>query len=245
MTVNRGIADTGVTPLDAEPAVHNSPSPKEIPMFKTRLLAAALFVAAPLAAQAELIVNGSFEAEVINAGSWTVLPSLTGWSADASSGVELRNAVAGTAHQGANFVELDTNGGRFGNTTFDNSTNSSIWQTVATQAGQTYDLSWAYSPRSGVAAPSNDILVYWNNTLLSTNTGSGVGNPNHVWTVFKIQVSGTGSDTLRFAAGGAADSLGGSLDSVSMTAAVPEPGTYVLMLVGLAAVGFMVRCRTA
>jgi len=214
-------------------------------MSMTRLFAVALVIAAPLAAHAELIVNGSFEAEVISAGSWTVLPSLTGWSADASSGVELRNAVSGTAHQGANYVELDTNPGKFGNSTFDSSTNSSIWQTVATQAGQTYDLSWAYSPRAGVAAPSNDILVYWNNTLLTTNTGSGVGKPNHVWSVFNFQVSGTGSDTLRFMAGGAADRLGGSLDSVSMTAAVPEPGTYALMIAGLAAVGFMARRRAA
>ena len=214
-------------------------------MSMTRLFAAALVVAAPLAAQAELIVNGSFEAEVLKNGTWTVLPSLTGWNADATSGVELRNAVAGTAHHGSNFVELDANQGTFGNSTFDSSTNSSIWQNVATQAGQTYDLSWVYSPRAGVASPSNDVMVYWNNTLLATNTGSGVGNPNHVWTTFNFQVVGTGSDKLSFVAGGAADKLGGSLDSISMTAAVPEPGTYALMFAGLAAVGFMARRRRA
>lgn len=204
-------------------------------MFGLRSLALSLVIAAPLAAHANLLVNGGFEADTLERGSWTVLAGLTGWNADASSGVELRNAAAGFAHGGANFVELDTNPGRFGNSDFDNSTNSAIWQTVSTQAGASYDLSWFYSPRSGVAADSNDVLVYWNGTLLTGNSGSGVGLAEHRWTEFSFTVIGTGSDTLRFAAGGNADRLGGSLDSVSLTSAVPEASSWLMMLGGLAA----------
>jgi hypothetical protein len=219
-------------------------------MFSIRPLviaaAATLAVAAPLAAHANLIVNGSFEAESQASASWTVLAGLTGWQTDASSGVELRNAVAGLAHDGANFVELDTNPGTFGNATFDNSTNSGIWQTVGTQAGASYELTWFYSPRAGVAANSNDINVYWNGSLLTTSSGSGVGQSGNSWASFSVTVTGTGSDTLRFAAGGNADRLGGGLDSVSLVAApIPEPGSLALLLAGLAAVGFVARRRQA
>lgn len=219
-------------------------------MFSIRPLvtavAATLAVAAPLAAHANLLVNGNFEAETQANASWTVLAGLTGWQADATSGVELRNAVAGLAHSGSNFVELDTNRGRFGNSTFDNSTNSAIWQTVSTQAGASYELTWFYSPRAGVAANSNDINVFWNGTLLTTSSGSGIGQSGNVWNSFSITVTGTGSDTLRFAAGGNAESLGGGLDSVSLVAApIPEPGSLALLLAGLAAVGFVVRRRQA
>lgn len=219
-------------------------------MFPTRSLAiaavAAIAFSAPLAAHANLIVNGSFEAQTQAGASWTVLAGLTGWQVDASSGVELRNNVAGAAHDGANFIELDTNAGRFGNNTFDNSTNSGIWQTVGTQAGASYELTWFYSPRGGVAADSNDIKIFWNGDLLTTSSGNGIGQTGNAWTSFSLTVTGTGSDMLRFVAGGKADNLGGSLDNISLVATpVPEPGSLALMLAGLAAVGFVAKRRQA
>ena len=231
-------------------------------MKPLRTLAAALALIAPLAAQAipmtNLITNGSFEqvtGKTVNSGRWTVVEGdnpghgpkyLNGWQADARFGVELRNHVAGKAQEGNIFVELDSHVGFFtGNSqTPAPCCNSWISQSVVTDAGQNYHLSYWYSPRGGVAWDSNDISVYWNDTLLTTNTGSGIGQSGNVWQQFEFDVIGTGElDTLKFAAGGTAQTYGGSLDNVSLVAAVPEPETYALMMAGLGAVAFMARRR--
>ena len=223
-------------------------------------LAIALAVFAPLAAQAlpmtNLITNGSFETvtgTTINSGQWTVVEGenashgakyLNGWQADATHGVELRNNKVGTAQEGHNFVELDSHFGYFtGNTQTNPCCNSWISQTVSTSADQVYHLSYYYSPRLGVADTSNGIDVFWNDFKLKSNTGSGTSQSDNVWQHWEFDVKGTGTDTLKFAAVGTADTYGGSLDNVSLVAAVPEPETYALMMAGLGAVAFMARRR--
>ena len=223
-------------------------------------LAIALAVFAPLAAQAlpmtNLITNGSFETvtgTTINSGQWTVVEGenashgakyLNGWQADATHGVELRNNKVGTAQEGHNFVELDSHFGYFtGNTQTNPCCNSWISQTVSTSADQVYHLSYYYSPRLGVADTSNGIDVFWNDFKLKSNTGSGTGQSDNVWQHWEFDVKGTGTDSLKFAAVGTADTYGGSLDNVSLVAAVPEPETYALMMAGLGAVAFMARRR--
>jgi hypothetical protein len=246
-------------------------SPRKNLMNSSLKLAIALAVIAPLAAQAtpspspiNLIKNGSFESPAINNGTWTVVPGknylsadntknatkyMLDWDTDLTSGVEVRRNVAGVAQEGYNFIELDSHFGNFNSATFDNnsggqSTNSWISQAVDTNAGHIYHLSYYYSPRGGVELASNDINVYWNGDLLKNNTGSGIGQSGHVWQRFEFDVMGTGGwDTLKFAAGGTAQTYGGSLDNVSLVAAVPEPETYALMMAGLGAVAFMARRR--
>jgi hypothetical protein len=229
-------------------------------------LVIALAFIAPLAAQAvptNLITNGSFETytgTTINSGQWTVVEGenashgtkyLNGWQADATHGVELRNNVAGTAQAGNIFVELDTHWGKFeGNTQTDPCCNSWISQTVSTSVGQVYHLSYYYSPRGGSQSGDNEINVFWGNVKLGggafTNSGSGSAHSGDLtnWQRFEFDVVGTGNTgTLKFADAGTPNTYGGSLDNVSLVAAVPEPESYALMMAGLGAVAFMARRR--
>lgn len=191
--------------------------------------------AAPLNAVAgpSLLVNGSFEADVIANNTWQVQASWTGWQGEPN--IELRHQNFGLAQDGLQFVELDTFG------------NSGMHQDVATAAGEHYTLSWWYSPRPTVAAPSNPIEVYWNDQLLITNGGSGVGVGAHQWQLFTFDVIGSGGlDRVRFVATGTSDSIGGSLDNVALIgapAAVPEPAAPALVLAALTALGVASRNR--
>jgi hypothetical protein len=195
-----------------------------------RKIAIAALLASPLlASAANLVTNGSFEADAMPNGSWSIYSNLTGWTG--TPNIELRDNVAGAAFDGLNYVELDTY------------YNSGMFQDVATVTGAHYNLSFAYSPRPGTGN-TNDINVLWNGSLIAPLAGSNGDGVNH-WTVYNIDVIGAAGATSRltFNAAGVSDSYGGSLDAVSLTSAVPEPQTYALLLAGLGAVFFMGRRR--
>lgn len=187
--------------------------------------------AASLLAQAapiNLISNGSFESVSLAKGSWATLSSLAGWTVGPQK-VELRNNVAGSAFAGLNFVELDTN------------RNSWISQTFSTVAGSTYHLSfmWANRPDQ-VGANSNGIS--WQVNALSGVVGNSTKT---TWTVFEQDFVATGaSTTLRFGATGTSDGMGTSLDAVSVTSKIPEPGSLALLAMAAGAL-FVARRRKA
>ncbi len=205
--------------------------------MKSIVLAIALLAPAWASAQ-NLVTNGSFEDTTQSAGSWNVYNAVNGWSTLQGPGIELRNNAVGQAYDGVNFVELDSHNAI--------DTNSWMGQTIATTSGLDYLLSFFYSPRINVATASNGIDVYWGSTLLNASpiSGNGSGLSAHQWTQYSFTVKGTGSDLLSFRAVGLDDSLGGSLDAVRLvTAPVPEPETYAMLLAGLAFVSFALRRR--
>lgn len=167
-------------------------------------------VATPDPKDNNLLKNGSFEIPAIGANNWKVSNTLESWSID-SSGIEIRNNIEGEAFEGDQFVELDAN------------KNTSISQTITTNADQNYELSFAYSPRKSQPASTNNIQAYWNGVLLDDITDTG--GSSHNWKTYTYVVKGTGSDNVTFTAAGTSDGYGGSLDNVALTttnATVPD-----------------------
>jgi hypothetical protein len=189
-----------------------------------QLFAATLLLAASSVASANLVTNGSFEADTQTSGSWNVYSSLTGWTSVSGAGIEVRNNVVGTAYDGVNFVELDSHN------------NSAMVQTIYTSPNAWYDLSFAYSPRIGQPAATNGIEVWWDNILLDTITADG--SSANVWSLYHYLVKGSEINTLKFAATGINDSLGGNIDAVSLTPS-PVPVPAAAWLFGSALLGFV------
>ncbi len=199
-----------------------------------KLLIAAVVLAASTSANANLIVNGSFENPTQANGTYTQVASIPGWVAIAgalgSTGaplIEIRNNVAGVASDGFNYVELDS------------TNNSGMKQTIATTAGTYYDLVFDYAPRVGQAADTNNIQAFWGNTQLVDITG--IGNTSNNWVTQTFRVLGTGGNVdLKFFAAGKSDSYGGNIDNVRLNA-VPVPAAAWLFTSALGLFGFARR----
>lgn len=183
-------------------------------------------------ASADLIVNGSFEAPPIPNPSYSIFTSIPGWTTSSGPGIELQNNVAGSPFDGSQFVELDS------------SANSAMYQDLATEVGQAYNLSFAYSPRPGVGLDSNGISVSWGGAPITTLALSGSGLSNTAWQVYSFYLTATSAVTrLGFAATGTSDGLGGYIDAVSV-AATPEPSTLASFgAAGMAGLAFRIGKR--
>ncbi|HSH73093.1 MAG TPA: PEP-CTERM sorting domain-containing protein [Methylophilaceae bacterium] len=216
--------------------------------MKKFALALALAIAPTLAnAAPQLIVNGSFEdigntvglsfgnQGSLSNGEWDTFSSIPGWTLASGPGIEVRHNVSGGTEFGNYYVELDADPAP-GDT--------NIFQEISTAANTIYDLSFAYSPRVGLPDTTNGINVFWNGVQLGGVISATNNTNENIWTIFSFQVTGTGGlDKLSFASVADPDTLGGNIDNVSLTAAVPEPSTYGMMLAGLAMIGYTARRR--
>ena len=204
--------------------------------MKTLLAAAAivpLALAAAAPAQAAPIFTSTFESVPggpTSDGAFTSVSEADGWTAT-SGVIELQRRAAGSpAIDGGNvFVELDS------------TANSAMSRTIA--AAGSYTLSFLYSPRPGIPASSNGIDILLGGTLLDPpGTLTGAGGADTLWSSYSVSFFANAGDTLTFSAAGTSDSLGGYLDNISLSA-VPEPGTWAMMIFGFGAVGGAMRSR--
>lgn len=204
-------------------------------MFKALTVAALASTAVIAPAHAAIVFQSTFEnvAGGPGAGQYTFVQEADGWTAGGPNNpIELQNNVAGApAPNGGNvFVELDS------------SRNSSMSRVIG--AG-TYQLSFLYSARPGVAAGSNGIEVFLDGVLLDppgTTDAAGGGTTNWV-NVTSGYFTVDQDTTLTFAAAGTSESLGGYVDNITLSA-VPEPASWAMMISGFGLVGGAMRRRT-
>ncbi|AWC21143.1 Poly(beta-D-mannuronate) C5 epimerase 2 [Aminobacter sp. MSH1] len=177
----------------------------------------------------ELIQNGSFETgheNILGNQDWEIFHSLDGWMSDGNVPFEVQTGGAGgvSTPYGNALVELDSDtvgnpsNGNVGDINATSSTNATIQQTIAgTEAGQTYQLTFAYSPRGGDGAGSSGMQVWFEGKLVyeipaNNNVAPGLQQ-------ITINVTATGPNAvLAFKGTGSENQHGALLDNVSLKA---------------------------
>jgi hypothetical protein len=152
-----------------------------------------------------LLVNGSFEATSLASNQWRTFDSIAGWTAISGGTIELWNNINGVkATNGSNYGELDFLGARDG-----------FYQTVGTESGRTYALSFDARLRPNTSAATSTIEVLWNDKVVASVP------PGADWKAYNFTVTGTGGNdrlTFREAQNEGGDGLGALYDNVSLVA---------------------------
>ena len=211
-------------------------------MVRKVLVAMAASVMLSSAANASLLVNGSFElgSPQPSAGSFATLgagnSSITGWTVSSGS-IDWINGYW-QAKDGTHSIDLA--GGVPGG----------IEQTFNTVAGTVYSVNYWLSGnpdggdigKDGVVAAINGSVVDASSSITGIQ-GSTHANMNYSLKNFTFTASGN-STTLRFTSDPSESAYGAVIDMVTV-AAVPEPTTWAMMLVGFGVVGASMRRRSA
>jgi choice-of-anchor C domain-containing protein len=187
------------------------------------------------AANAATIINGSFELGS-NVGGYSNIKAgssaVTGWTIGGSS-----IDYIGSYWQAADGARsLDLAGLGIG----------SVSQTIATVIGQAYRVSFSVAANldGGAAVRTGFVDVGGAQSLISFDA-SGNSRSNMGWEVRTFEfVALEALTTLRFSADAVTSSnnFGLALDNVSIDA-IPEPGTWAMLLFGFGALGYVMRSR--
>jgi choice-of-anchor C domain-containing protein len=198
-------------------------------------------------AQANLLINGSFDSGV---GAVGALTSLTGWTVKAGNIDLVSTQYFGiTAADGEFAVDLT---GSFAA--------GRISQTAATLAGETYTLGfwfggnpqWQYVGQTSNDSPikSMDVLVGGVKLANFSVDTTGRSWSDASWVYKAVNFEALSSSTeIEFDSLNSYGVFGPLLDGASLEVAspspIPEPETYVLMFTGFAAVAAAARRRRA
>lgn len=215
--------------------------------IKAAMASCVLSTVAAAPASAGVIFFDGFESpDEDNWGVYQVAGDNGDWVAVNGAGIEIQDESIGitNAFEGEQYVELDSDNSRGG---LPGDTNSAMAAFVDFVVGQTYEISFAYKPRTNTAN-DNIIQLYAVNfdgsniisqLLLATanETTSSLGD----WTVISVLFTvHQGFNGIALAAAGLDNSRGGFIDAVSVSE-VPIPAALPLFAFGMAGVGAMMR----
>ena len=182
--------------------------------------------------QANLIQNGSFEdigsssalGGYGSASTWQIYSSIPDWSASQNVEIWSNNFIV-PAYHGNNVLELNAHPGN-ANSAF------SIFQSFNTNVGQTYNLTFAGSRREANSDESFSLSV---GNLVDSIYNQAWGS----WNEYSYQFTATSAvSTLTFTSlDGGQDTTGNIFDDVRVSA-VSEPGSFALMMLGLAGLAY-------
>jgi PEP-CTERM motif len=184
--------------------------------------------------RANLLMNGDFEAPAT--ASYTYLSGTQNNWTYTGGGVGVINDVTGTAWFSGS-PPSGLSGTQFA---FVQGAGSTISQTFSVLTAGIYNLSWldAGRPNFGAYAGDQSYQVLLNNLIVGTySTVSGIGFNTELQSLGLLSV---GSYTLTFLGlptDHATSDETAFIDSVNVTAAVPEPSTWAMLILGFLGVG--------
>lgn len=166
--------------------------------------------------ESNLVVNGGFEAPVLNNGGYAIYAdgTLTSWEVESGDGLEIQRNAAGAPQEGFQHAELDSD------------SSSAVSQVITTVPGQKYQFSFWHSPRPNRPVSDNAIgylvqVVSDDQVLLTGEVGEVIGGGNTPgttnWTKYTYEFVAVDTATkIQFVDDGTSNTFGGYIDNVAV-----------------------------
>ena len=223
-------------------------------LFPIIIASAIGLFASAVTANANIILNGSFETPPVPTGNFTNFPvgsaSLTDWSVFGPPGTAVSIVSGAFSQNGVSFPAED--GNQWLDLTGDNSNSTEgVSQTAATTVGDQYQLSYwiGNTTGGGIFGTTSTVNVSLNGTPTFSDTNSNVSPTTLSWEQFIHTFVATGtSTTLGFQNGDPAEDNSNGLDNVALIdlgptppPSIPEPASLGLLAMGIGLLAFARR----